>query len=425
MRLSQYYVPTLKEKPAHARIISHQYSLRAGLIKQIASGIYTWLPLGLRVLKNIEGIIRDEMNKSGAIEALMPCVQPASLWRESGRYDDYGKGMLRIRDRHEEDMLFGPTHEEVATDLIRDIVKSYKNLPLCLYQIQWKFRDEVRPRYGVMRGREFLMKDAYSFNVNYESALNSYNLMYKTYIKIFKRMGLIPIGVRADTGLIGGNLSHEFHILASTGESTLYYDNKFFELLESEDVKSLKSIYAVADDIHDPKTCPVPQEQLNVSKGIEIGHIFYFGDKYSKPMNAKVTAQDGKNVNIHMGSYGIGVSRLVGAIIEAFHDDKGITWPEAVAPFRVGLINLQTKTAEYVEIANKIYSTLKSDEVLYDDTEGSIGVKFAKMDLIGLPWQIIVGKKAVSENIIEIKNRATGKVEEVQIEEAINYFNVK
>ncbi len=425
MRLSQYYVPTLKEKPAHARIISHQYSLRAGLIKQIASGIYTWLPLGLRVLKNIEGIIRDEMNKSGAIEALMPCVQPASLWRESGRYDDYGKVMLRIRDRHEEDMLFGPTHEEVATDLIRDIVKSYKNFPLCLYQIQWKFRDEVRPRYGVMRGREFLMKDAYSFNVNYESALNSYNLMYKTYIKIFKRMGLIPIGVRADTGLIGGNLSHEFHILASTGESTLYYDNKFFELLESEDVKSLKSIYAVADDIHDPKTCPVPQEQLNVSKGIEIGHIFYFGDKYSKPMNAKVTAQDGKNVNIHMGSYGIGVSRLVGAIIEAFHDDKGITWPEAVAPFRVGLINLQTKTAEYVEIANKIYSTLKSDEVLYDDTEGSIGVKFAKMDLIGLPWQIIVGKKAVSENIIEIKNRATGKVEEVQIEEAINYFNVK
>lgn len=258
MRLSKYYLPTLKEKPTHAKIISHQYSLRAGLIKQIASGIYTWLPLGLRVLKNIEDIIRDEMDKSGAIEALMPCVQPANLWRESGRYDDYGKEMLRIRDRHEEDMLFGPTHEEVATDLIRDVVKSYKDLPLCLYHIQWKFRDEVRPRYGVMRGREFLMKDAYSFDVDYEGALNSYNLMYKTYIKIFKRMGLTPIGVRADTGPIGGNLSHEFHILANTGESTLYYDNKFSELLESEDVETLKNIYAVADDMHDPKTCLVP-----------------------------------------------------------------------------------------------------------------------------------------------------------------------
>ncbi|QKX02723.1 proline--tRNA ligase [Wolbachia endosymbiont of Litomosoides sigmodontis] len=425
MRLSQNYLPTLKEKPAHAKIISHQYSLRAGLVKQIASGIYTWLPLGLRVLRNIEDIIRDEMNKSGAIEALMPCVQPASLWRESGRYDGYGKEMLRIRDRYEEDMLFGPTHEEVATSLVRDVVKSYKDLPLYLYQIQWKFRDEVRPRYGVMRGREFLMKDAYSFDVDYESALNSYNLMYKTYIKIFKRMGLIPIAVRADTGVIGGNLSHEFHILASTGESTLYYDSKFSELLESEDVENLKSIYAVVDDMHNPKTCPISQEQLNVSKGIEIGHIFYFGDKYSKPMNAKVTMQDKRNVNIHMGSYGIGVSRLVAAIIEAFHDDKGITWPEAVAPFKIGLINLQTKTAEYIEIANKIYGALKSDKVLYDDTEESVGVKFAKMDLIGLPWQIIIGKRAVSKNIAEIKNRATGKVEEMQIEEAINYFNTK
>ncbi|WP_341812264.1 proline--tRNA ligase [Wolbachia endosymbiont (group A) of Conops quadrifasciatus] len=422
MRLSKYYLPTLKEKPTHAKIISHQYSLRAGLIKQIASGIYTWLPLGLRVLKNIEDIIRDEMDKSGAIEALMPCVQPANLWRESGRYDDYGKEMLRIRDRHEEDMLFGPTHEEVATDLIRDVVKSYKDLPLCLYHVQWKFRDEVRPRYGVMRGREFLMKDAYSFDVDYEGALNSYNLMYKTYIKIFKRMGLTPIGVRADTGPIGGNLSHEFHILANTGESTLYYDNKFSELLESEDVESLKNIYAVADDMHDPKTCLVPQEQLNVSKGIEIGHIFYFGDKYSKPMKANVTSQDGKNVNMHMGSYGIGVSRLVGAIIEAFHDDKGIIWPEAVAPFRIGLINLQTKVTE---AADKIYKALKSDEVLYDDTEGSIGVKFSRMDLIGLPWQIIVGKKAIDENIVEVKNRAAGEVKEMQIEEAINCFSTK
>ncbi|MDG7053070.1 MAG: proline--tRNA ligase [Wolbachia endosymbiont of Alcedoecus sp.] len=425
MRLSKYYLPTLKEIPAGAEIASHQHMLRAGLIKQTASGIYSWLSLGLRVLRNIEDIIRDEMNKAGAVEVLMPCVQPASLWRESGRYDDYGKEMLRIRDRHESDMLFGPTHEEVATDLIRGTVKSYRDLPLCLYQIQWKFRDEIRPRYGVMRGREFLMKDAYSFDIDYKSALNSYNSMYKTYIRIFKRMGLTPIGVKADTGPIGGNLSHEFHILASTGESTLYYDNKLSELLESEDIESLKSIYAVADDMHDLKTCPILQEQLSISKGIEIGHIFYFGDKYSKPMNAKVASHNGKNVNIHMGSYGIGVSRLVGAIIEAFHDDKGIIWPEAVAPFRIGLINLQTKTSECVEIANKIYKALKSDEVLYDDTEGSVGVKFARMDLIGLPWQIIVGKKAVSENIVEIKNRTTGEIEEMQIEEAINRFSAE
>ncbi|MDR2831849.1 MAG: proline--tRNA ligase [Rickettsiales bacterium] len=425
MRLSQYYLPTLKEASAGTEIISHQYSLRAGLIKQTASGIYSWLPLSLLVLKNIENIIRDEMKKSGAIEVLMPCVQPASLWQESGRYDDYGKEMLRIKDRHQSDMLFGPTHEEVVTDLIRGMVKSYKSLPLCLYQIQWKFRDEIRPRFGVMRGREFLMKDAYSFDLDYESAISSYDLMYKTYIKIFKRMGLTPIGVRADTGPIGGNLSHEFHILANTGESTLYYDNKFSELLESEDVESLKSIYAVADDMHDPKTCPVPQEQLSISKGIEIGHIFYFGDKYSKTMNAKVTLQDGKNVNMHMGSYGIGVSRLVGAIIEAFHDDKGIVWPEAVAPFRIGLVNLQAKVTECVNTADKIYKALKSNEVLYDNTEESVGVKFARMDLIGLPWQIIVGKKAIDENTVEVKNRATGEVEEMQIERAINRFSTK
>ncbi|MGL9732851.1 MAG: proline--tRNA ligase [Wolbachia sp.] len=425
MRLSKYYLPTLKEIPADTEIASHRYSLRASLIKQTASGIYSWLSLGLRVLRNIENIIRDEMNKAGAIEVLMPCVQPASLWRKSGRYDDYGKEMLRIKDRHESDMLFGPTHEEVAADLIRGTVKSYKDLPLCLYQIQWKFRDEIRPRYGVMRGREFLMKDAYSFDIDYENALNAYNLMYKTYIKIFKRMGLTPIGVRADTGPIGGNLSHEFHILANNGESTLYYDNKFSELLQSEDIKSLKSIYAVADDMHDLKTCPIPQEQLNVSKGIEIGHIFYFGDKYSKPMNAKVTLHDGKNVNVHMCSYGIGVSRLVGAIIEAFHDDKGIIWPEAIAPFRVGLINLQTKNSKCLEIADKIYKALKKDEILYDDTERSIGVKFTRMDLIGLPWQIIVGKKATIKNIIEIKNMATQEIEEIKIEEAINRFNAE
>ncbi|MDD9331303.1 MAG: proline--tRNA ligase [Wolbachia sp.] len=425
MRLSKYYLPTLKEIPTDAQIISHQYSLRAGLIKQTASGIYTWLPLGLQVLKNIEGIIRDEMNKSGAMEILMPCVQPASLWQESGRYEDYGKEMLRIKDRHKYDMLFGPTHEEVATDLIRNAIKSYKSLPLCLYQIQWKFRDEVRPRYGVIRGREFLMKDAYSFDVDYAGALNSYNLMHKTYIKIFKRMGLAPIGAKAGTGPIGGNLSHEFHILANTGESILYYDNKFTELLESEDIESLKSIYAVADGMHDPKTCSVPQEQLRTSKGIEIGHIFYFGDKYSKPMKANITTKDGKNVDMHMGSYGIGVSRLVGAIIEAFHDDKGIIWPEAIAPFKTGLINLQTKEEKCVNTANQIYETLSNNKVLYDDLEESVGVKFSRMDLIGLPWQIIIGKKTINENLVEVKNRATGEVKDMQIEEVINRFKTE
>ncbi|WCR53209.1 MAG: Proline--tRNA ligase [Wolbachia endosymbiont of Ctenocephalides orientis wCori] len=422
MRLSKYYLPTLRETTAGAEIISHRYSLRAGLIKQTASGIYSWLPLGLRVLKKIEDIIRDEMDKSGAMEILMPCIQPASLWQESGRYDDYGKEMLRINDRHKNDMLFGPTHEEVATDLIRNAVKSYKGLPLCLYQIQWKFRDEVRPRYGVMRGREFLMKDAYSFDLDARSAEDSYNLMYKAYTKIFKRMGLTPIGVKADTGPIGGDLSHEFHILANTGESTLYYDNKFAELLKNDEIENLKSIYAVADDMHNPQTCPIPQEQLESSKGIEIGHIFYFGDKYSKPMKASVTTNDGKNISIHMGSYGIGVSRLVGAIIEAFHDVKGIIWPEAVSPFKIGLINLKTKTSECIDAADKIYKALGNNEVLYDNLEESVGVKFARMDLIGLPWQIIVGEKAISNNLVEVKNRATGEVKEMQIEEAINRF---
>ncbi|MDG7056259.1 MAG: proline--tRNA ligase [Wolbachia endosymbiont of Meromenopon meropis] len=422
MRLSKYYLPTLKEIPADTEIASHRYMLRAGLIKQTASGIYSWLSLGLRVLRNIENIVRNEMNRSGAIEVLMPCMQPANLWRESGRYHDYDKEMLRIKDRNGSDMLFGPTHEEVATDLVRNAVKRYKDLPLCLYQIQWKFRDEIRPRYGVMRSREFLMKDAYSFDIDYKSALNAYNLMYKTYIKIFKCIGLTPIGVKADSALIGGDLSHEFHVLTNTGESTLYYDKKFSDLLKNEDIEALKNIYAVVDNMYNFKTCPISQEELRISNGIEIGHIFYFGNKYSKPMNAKITSHDGKNVNIHMGSYGIGISRLVGAVIETFHDDKGIIWPETVAPFKIGLINLQTKTSECIEIADKIYKTLKSDKVLYDDTDGSVGVKFAKMDLIGLPWQIIVGKKAINENLIEIKNRTTGKIKKMQIEKVIDYF---
>ncbi|WFW29896.1 MAG: proline--tRNA ligase [Wolbachia endosymbiont of Menacanthus eurysternus] len=425
MYLSEYYLPTLKEIPASAEIISHQYMLRAGLIKQTASGIYSWLSLGLRVLRNIENIVRDEMNKAGAIEILMPCLQPASLWQESGRYNNYGKEMLRIKDRYKSDMLFSPTHEEMVTDLIRNTIKSYKDLPLCLYQIQWKFRDEIRPRYGVIRSREFLMKDAYNFDIDYQSAINSYNSMYKTYLKIFRRIGLTPIGVRADTGLMGGSLSHEFHILTSTGESTLYYDNKFFELLKNDDIENLRNIYAVTSDMYHPDTCPIIQEQLNISKGIEIGQIFYFSDKYSGPMNVKVTSHNKKNINIHMGSSGIGISRIIGAIIETFHDEKGIIWPEAIAPFKIGLINLQTKTSECIRIAEKIYRALKSDKVLYDDTEVSVGVKFSRMDLIGLPWQIIVGKKTANKNIVEVKNRINGEIKEMQIEEVINRFNTK
>ncbi len=425
MRLSQYYLPTLKEVQSDASIISHQYSLRAGLIKQTVSGIYTWLPLGLRVLEKIKVVIKEEMDKSGAIEVLMPCIQPANLWQESGRYDDYGDEMLRIRDRHKRDMLFGPTHEEVVTDVVRNTIKSYKELPVCLYQMQWKFRDEIRPRFGIMRSREFLMKDAYSFNENEESAIQSYDLMYKTYIKIFKRIGLMPIAVKAETGPIGGKLSHEFHILAETGEDIIYYDNQFSKLLESENIKELQNIYAVSESMHNPKKCPISNEHLSISRGIEVGHIFYFGDKYSKPMNATISLKDGTNTPIHMGSYGIGVSRLVGAIIEAYHDEKGIIWPEAIAPFKVGLINLQVEDDQCVKIANYIYENIQNNEILYDETKDSAGVKFARMDLIGLPWQIIIGKKAINENLIEIKSRANGTKEFMSVDYIIERFKNK
>ncbi|GHM58515.1 MAG: proline--tRNA ligase [Candidatus Mesenet longicola] len=422
MRLSQYHLPALKENPSDAEIISHKYSLRVGLVKQVASGIYTWLPLGLKVLDKIKSIIKEEMNKSGALEVLMPCIQPASFWQESGRYDSYGDEMLHIKDRNERSMLFGPTHEEAVTDAIRGVIKSYKNLPLLLYQMQWKFRDEVRPRFGVMRSREFLMKDAYSFDKNQEDAEKSYDLMYKTYIKIFRRMGLTPIAVKAETGPIGGNLSHEFHILSETGEDTIYYDSRFSQLLESEDMQELRNIYAVSEGMYDPTKCPISFENLSKSKGIEVGHIFYFGDKYSSPMNAKISLESGQNVPIHMGSYGIGISRLVGAIIEAYHDDNGIKWPEAVAPFKIGLINLQIKDNSCTEAANYIYNNLPIDEVLYDETEDSAGVKFTRMDLIGLPWQIIIGKKFINDGLIEVKKRA-GEVKFMSVDAVIEHFS--
>lgn len=421
MRLSQYHLPALKESPRDVKITSHKYSLRAGLVKQVASGIYTWLPLGLKVLDKIKSIVKEEMNKSGALEVLMPCVQPASFWQESGRYDGYGDEMLRIKDRHGSSMLFGPTHEEVATDMVRELIKSYKNLPLLLYQMQWKFRDEIRPRFGIMRSREFLMKDAYSFDRSQEDAKKSYDLMYKTYIKIFKRMGLMPIAVKAETGPIGGNLSHEFHILSETGEDTICYDSRFFQLLESEDLQELKNIYAVSEGMHDPKKCSIPLKNLSKSKGIEVGHIFYFGDKYSSPMNARISLESGESVPIQMGSYGIGISRLVGAIIEAHHDENGIKWPEAVAPFKIGLINLQVKDNSCTQTAYYIYNNLLADEVLYDETEDSAGIKFARMDLIGLPWQIVIGKKFIGEGLIEVKKRA-GEVKFMSVDAVIEHF---
>ena len=377
MRLSRYFLPVIKENPVEAQIISHRLMLRAGMIRQLASGIYNWLPLGLRVLGNIEKIVRDEMDKAGAVEILMPTMQPAELWQESGRYEDYGKEMLRIRDRHDHDMLYGPTNEEVVTDIFRQNVRSYKNLPLNLYQIQWKFRDEIRPRFGVMRGREFCMKDAYSFDMDYESATASYDTMYLTYLKIFRRMGLTAIPLRANSGAIGGDLSHEFQILAETGESALFYDAAFETMVQQDpiDIVALRNLYAAVDEKHDPENCPVPTDRLRAKRGIEVGHIFYFGTKYTKAMNVVINDAKGERVMPHMGSYGIGVSRLAAAIIESSHDEAGIIWPEEVAPFTIGVINLKAGDAATTPVADALYHKLADAgcKVLYDDTEDSAG----------------------------------------------------
>lgn len=424
MRLSRYFLPVLKEDPAEAEIVSHRLMLRAGMIQQLAAGIYNWLPLGFRVLKKVEQIVREEMDRAGALEILMPTIQPADLWRESGRYDDYGKEMLRVRDRHDREMLYGPTNEENVTDIFRRHVRSYRQLPLNLYHIQWKFRDEVRPRFGVMRGREFLMKDAYSFDYDYAGAKRSYENMFVAYLRTFRRMGLTAIPMQAESGPIGGNMSHEFQILASTGESQVYYDAAFEELdLGSGeiDVKQLTNLYAATDEKHDPARCPVPPERLRTGRGIEVGHIFYFGTKYSKPMGATVTGPDGREVPVEMGSYGIGVSRLVGALIEAFHDERGIVWPEAVAPFRVGLVNLRPDEAECSRLADDLYAKLRAAgvETLYDDTEERAGSKFATMDLIGLPWQLVVGPRGARVGLVELRSRATAERQELSPESAL------
>ena len=404
MRLSQYFLPTLKENPIDATVVSHQLMIRAGMIRQTTSGIYTWLPLGLRVLRNVEKIIRDEMDKAGALEVLMPTIQPAELWQESGRYEAYGKEMLRFKDRHDRDMLYGPTHEEVITDIFRKNTTSYKDLPKNLYQIHWKFRDEIRPRFGLMRGREFLMKDAYSFDIDEVSAKKTYDLMYETYFKIFRRMGLKPMAVRADSGAIGGDLSHEFHILADTGESAIYYDKKFDDggaLIE------MKNLYAMADEMHVAEKCPIPADQVTTRRGIEVGHIFNSGLKYSKAMEATVMGPAGEKIYPNCGCYGIGASRVVAAAIEANHDENGIIWPKEIAPFQFVLINVRPGDELCDKMCEEIYATLP--DVLYDDTKASLGQKFSIADLIGIPTQIIVGPKSAAEGKVEIKDRKTGE----------------
>ena len=422
MRLSDYFLPTLKENPAEAQIVSHRLMLRAGMVRQSAAGIYSWLPMGLRVLNKITEIVRQEQNRAGAIEVLMPTLQPAELWRESGRYDDYGKEMLRITDRHDRDLLYGPTNEELITQIFRDNVRSYKELPRNLYHVQWKFRDEIRPRFGVMRGREFLMKDAYSFDLDETNARIAYQKMFVAYLRTFKRMGLQAIPVAADTGPIGGDLSHEFIILADTGESEVFcHQDVLNQPVPEADygrdltpvIDSFTDYYARSDEFHDTALFEeqVPEDKRVQARGIEVGHIFYFGEKYSAPMKALVTGPDGKDVPVHMGSYGIGVSRLVGGIIEACHDDDGIVWPWEVAPFHVGLINLKPWDAATDALCDTLYEglTQKGLDVLYDDRDERAGAKFSNMDLIGLPWQAVIGPRGAASGEVEIKNRATGE----------------
>ena len=432
MRLSRSLVPTLKETPAEAQITSHRLMLRAGLIRQTAAGIYAWLPLGFRVLKRIEQIVREEQDAAGAQELLMPTIQSAELWRQSGRYDAYGPEMLRIRDRHDREMLYGPTNEEMITELMRQGVHSYRALPQILYHIQWKFRDEVRPRFGVMRGREFLMKDAYSFDLDYDGAVVSYRKMMLAYMRTFRRMGLKAIPMAAESGPIGGDLSHEFIILAPTGESQVFYDAAFEEIDTSPSAFDNQSTadlarffelmtthYAATDEKHDEQAWSrVPAQKRREGRGIEVGHIFYFGTKYSKPLGMTVAGPDGKPITPEMGSYGVGVSRLVGAVIEASHDDAGIIWPDTVAPYRAAILNLKVGDPVCDEACESLYAQLRGN-ALYDDRDERAGVKFADADLLGLPWQIIVGPRGAAAGMVELKRRATGKREEIPVADVV------
>jgi prolyl-tRNA synthetase len=438
MRLSRYFLPILKETPREAEIVSHRLMLRAGMIRQQAAGSFSWLPIGKRVLDKVNAIIREEQNRAGALEIVMPTIQSADLWRESGRYDAYGKEMLRLKDRHDRDMLYGPTNEEVVTEIIRAYVRSYKDLPLNLYHIQWKFRDEVRPRFGVMRSREFLMKDAYSFDLDYEGARAAYYRMFVAYLRTFARMGLQAIPMRAETGPIGGDLSHEFIILASTGESAVFCHRDFLSLPvpgEATDftddaaiaaiVKEWTTPYAATDDMHDEAAwANVPEADRLAARGIEVGHIFHFGEKYSRPMGARVMGPDGREHFLSGGSYGIGPTRLVAAIIEASHDENGIIWPEPVAPFDLVLINMKTGDADCDRVCQELYDALEAAgrDVLYDDTDQRAGAKFATADLIGVPLQLIVGPRGAASGEVEVKHRRTGARETVPLAAAAARF---
>jgi len=433
MRLSRYFLPVLKETPSEAQIVSHRLMLRAGMIRQEAAGIYAWLPLGHRVLRKIEQIVREEMDRAGAIELLMPTLQLADLWRESGRYDDYGQEMLRITDRHERELLYGPTNEEMITEIFRASVRSYKDLPMNLYHIQWKFRDEQRPRFGVMRGREFLMKDAYTFDVDEAAGKKAYQRMFVAYLRTFARMGLKAIPMKADTGPIGGDDSHEFIVLADTGESAVFCDKAVLDLpIPGDDidyggdlsdiVSAWTSVYASTEDVHDVAAYETvaPERRLE-TRGIEVGQVFFFGDKYSRPMKAMITGPDGVDRPAQMGSHGIGVSRLLGAIIEASHDDNGVIWPEAVAPFGVAILSLKPGDAAVDAACEKAYARLTAAgrEPLYDDTNERAGGKFATADLIGLPWQLIVGPKGIANGEVELKNRKSGERQTLSLDAAL------
>jgi prolyl-tRNA synthetase len=436
MRLSRYFLPILRETPKEAEIVSHRLMLRAGMMRQEAAGIYAFLPLGLRVLKKVEQIVREEQDRSGAIELLMPTIQSADLWRESGRYDAYGKEMLRIKDRHERDMLYGPTNEEMITEMFRAYVRSYKDVPLNLYHIQWKFRDEVRPRFGLMRGREFLMKDAYSFDIDQAGARHSYNKMFVAYLRTFARLGLKSIPMRADTGPIGGDLSHEFIILAETGESEVFCHKDYLDFavpdadVDFDDIAGLQSIvdkwtslYAATSEKHDAAAFgKLPSDKQVSARGIEVGHIFYFGTKYSEPMKAVVMGPDGVEHPVHMGSYGIGPSRLVAAVIEASHDEAGIIWPERIAPYRAIILNLKQGAAETDGACEQLYRALttKGVETLYHDLDERPGAKFAIADLVGVPWQILVGPRSLAEGKVELKRRADGSKELMTVAAAID-----
>ena len=436
MRLSRYFLPVLKETPSEAQIVSHRLMLRAGMIKQASAGIYSWLPLGYKVLKKIEDIVHQEQAKAGHLPMLMPTIQSADLWRESGRYDAYGAEMLRITDRHERDMLFTPTAEELITDIFRAHVTSYKDLPLTMYQIQWKFRDEIRPRFGVMRGREFYMKDGYNFDLTKEDALHAYNRHLVSYLRTYERMGLQAIPMRADSGPIGGDDTHEFLVLAETGESEVFYDSEITDLrfgdraIDYDDraqcqavLEEFTSRYARTDETHDAAVfAQIPVERQRVARGIEVGQIFYFGTKYSDAMGALVDDGQGNRVPVHMGSHGIGVSRLVGAIIEASHDENGIIWPEGVTPFHVGIVNLKQGDASCDTACEDLYKSFVSKglEPLYDDRTERAGAKFATMDLIGLPWRITVGPRGLAGGTVELTSRRTGESEELSLEAVVS-----